>query len=170
MMKRLFLLSFVLCLASVAALQADTVQIMFTGQCSDCNGKAQGILTVTNFTPDSVFTLNLDDFVSFSYNGTNLLDPFVLNHTNVTAVSGALGPAYPGTYDVQITAAVGTPTFISFSDGNWALSSGQGPDDFGTNSSYSLAASSVPEPGTGFLFLTVGVLVPIWRRARLPHA
>ena len=142
------------------------MQITFTGQCSDCTGEAQGILTVTNFTPDSVFGLNLDDFVSFSYNGTNLLNPFVLDHTNVTAVSGAIGPAYPGAYDVRIEAAVGTPTFVSFSNGNWALSSGQGPDDFGTNSSYSLAAASVPEPGTGVLCLSVGMLAAVRRRAK----
>src|SRR5438874_1133542 len=115
-------------IALIALAPARADQITFTGVCSDCRGNAIATLTVTGFDPAVPFTLTLSDFVSFSYAGTNLLAPFVLDHSNVISVSGTLGTTYPHPYDVFIEAAVGTPSFASSIEGVWALSSGQGLD------------------------------------------
>jgi hypothetical protein len=147
-------------------------QIYFTGVCGDCQGNALAALTVTGFDPANPFTLTLSKFVSFSYAGTDLVPPFVIDSTNVTNVSGSLGPTYPRAYDVRIDAAPGTPSFVSFADGQWALSSGQGLDDLGTISSYSLTPVSTPEPGAAFVGAGVLLLAiaSIRRRGRLRAA
>ena len=106
-MKRALIL-----LAIVESCQA--AQIYFIGVCGDCEGNASATLTVTGFDPANPFTLTLSKFVSFSYAGTDLVPPFVIDSTNVTNVSGSLGPTYPRAYDVRIDAAPGTPSFVSF--------------------------------------------------------
>src|SRR6266567_4182978 len=87
-MKRALIL-----LAIVESCQA--AQIYFIGVCGDCEGNASATLTVTGFDPANPFTLTLSKFVSFSYAGTDLVPPFVIDSTNVTNVSGSLGPTYP---------------------------------------------------------------------------
>ena len=164
-MKRALIL-----LAIVESCQA--AQIYFIGVCGDCEGNASATLTVTGFDPANPFTLTLSKFVSLSYAGTDLVPPFVIDSTNVTNVSGSLGPTYPRAYDVRIDAAPGTPSFVSFADGQWALSSGQGLDDLGTISSYSLTPVSTPEPGAAFVGAGVLLLAiaSIRRRGRLRAA
>jgi len=137
---------------------AHATQIQFTGICSDCAGNALAILTVTGFDPSSAFTLTLDNFVSFSYAGTNLTQAFVIDSSNVQSVSGTLGPDYPHAYDVSIQANPPTRSFASSAGGNWAISSGQGPDDVGASSFYSPTAVATPEPGAA-LEVAGGILL-----------
>jgi|ERR1043166_8133731 hypothetical protein len=77
-------------LAIVESCQA--AQIYFTGVCGDCEGNTSATLTVTGFDPANPFTLTLSKFVSFSYAGTDLVPPFVIDSTNVTNVLGSPRP------------------------------------------------------------------------------
>ena len=167
------LVPFLVSLASVCAIQADPIsdpvtEITFTGVCSDCAGEAVAILSVTDFRPDTVFDLTLSDFVSFQYLGTDLVKPYTIDSSSVLSVSGMLGPALPGSYDIEVLTTGARLNFLSFSDGSWELApsaSGQGLDDFGATSCYSLgpcdslASAPVPEPAAmPLLALVLGAL------------
>ncbi len=135
----------------------------FSGKCSDCLdgvGIATAHLTVSGYTPGSTLTLTTGNFVSFVYDGTNLLSPYTV--TTPDAVSGLLGPTFPGAYSVSISGA--GLIFSSDTSGNWSISSGAGEQDFGTNGSYS-ATSATPEPGTAAL-LGLSVLSLLFLRRR----
>ena len=134
-----------LCLALACSAHADTfTQFTFTGVCSDCAGEAIAMLTVTGFIPGQVFTLDLTNFVSFSYAGTNLRAGFDIAPSDNPTVSGSLGPTFPNPYHVQVITPDTVRGFSSEADGTWGVTSGQGLDDQGTSSSWDLA---VPEPG-----------------------
>ncbi|HTS29949.1 MAG TPA: hypothetical protein VMH81_28955 [Bryobacteraceae bacterium] len=166
-MKHLLVVSLV-SLASVCVMRADTVtEITFTGVCSDCKGDAVATLSVTGFSLGTVFDLTLDDFMSFHYLGTDLTSPFTIDKSDVSSVSGSLGPTFPGSYGVELVpTTIGLRSFSSLADGSWGVSSGQGQDDFGSASSYSLAPTSVPEPAAMQLMALVFLAVSCLARRR----
>ncbi|HEY1342597.1 MAG TPA: PEP-CTERM sorting domain-containing protein [Bryobacteraceae bacterium] len=146
-MRRLSAVAALFLLPAGAALAATaTTDLFFSGVCSDCASVAHATLTVTGFTPGEVFTLDLSNFVQFSYEGTNIRGPFVITPSDNPIVSGSLGPSFPNPYPVSVSTPDTIRAFASQADGSWAVSSGQGPDDFGAVSSYSLTAA--PEPAT----------------------
>ncbi len=68
--------------SSLANVAATYTEYDFVGQCSDCEGTGQGKLTLQNYTVGESFSAS--NFVSFSYEGTNLLQPYTItaNDTN----------------------------------------------------------------------------------------
>jgi len=144
-----------LCLALAGSAHADTfTQFTFTGVCSDCSGTATATLTVTGFIPGQAFTLDLSNFVSFHYNGTNLRPPFDITPSDNPDVDGSLGPTFPNPYHVHVATPDTVRAFASEADGSWGVSSGQGLDDQGTSSNWDLAA---PEPVTAAI-AAIGLL------------
>jgi hypothetical protein len=147
-----------LVLLSVAVPQAQaiplTTSISFDGTCTDCTGHGLGTLLVTGFVPGNQFTLNSGNFVSFTYQGSNLQSPFVINTSNVTTVAGTLGPNFPGPFNVQIVSLTLQVEFQSFSDGTWQIFNPT-LNDFGAASSFDTAG--VPEPET-IVLTGIGIL------------
>ena len=115
----------------------------FSGTCTDCTGTATATLTLTNYTQGN--TVLFANLVSFQYDGTNLLAPFLINQANLLSISGIIPVALPNQADFFIQ---NTSVFVFHTDnrGFW----GAGPDDFGTNGVFAAKAptSGVPEPAT----------------------
>ena len=150
------------CIAHAGPL--PVTQFTFTGVCSDCAGSAIATLTVTGFTPGLAFNLDLSDFVSFSYAGTNLRGPFVITASDDPTVFGSLGPAFPNPYLVHVEIPSTPSGFDSELDGSWAVAD-QGIDDQGASSSWDVAT---PEPATaaiaGFGVLALAMISRYARR------
>jgi hypothetical protein len=158
---RLSLLAFVavICLHATQAHAVVAGNNIFTtfnfiGQCTDCSGSAAAQLEVKNYTDGT--SLTAANFVSFTYDGTNLLSPFTITSAQLLGISGSIGPGLPGSFTVSIASLIPNLQFQSSTSGSWSVTStAQTPDDFGSSSSYSV----VPEPvsmallGTGLLGL-----------------
>lgn len=97
----------------------------FTGQCSDCNGSAAAQLEVRNYIDGT--SLTATNFVSFTYDGTNLLNPFTITAANLTGISGSVGPGLPGSFTVAIESLSLNLQFQSNINGTWSVSSAQTP-------------------------------------------
>ena len=118
----------------------------FTGLCTDCSGTAHAELEVQNYQLGT--QLALPEFVSFHYDGTNLLPAFTI--TSVIQFSGSIGPNLPGEFDIFIGPSNPRFDFLTATTGQWDV----GPaGDFGNQSTWDLA---VPEPGT-LTLLAVGL-------------
>jgi len=132
-----------------------TTTYNFSGQCTDCNGTATAQLTLLSsyVLGTSITTSN---FVSFHYDGTNLISAFTINLADVGFLSGSLPATLPG----PATLSVIDTTFFGFDSGitgQWNV----GGDDFGTLGVYSLAGATTgaPEPGTlGVMGAGLGLL------------
>lgn len=118
----------------------------FTGVCSDCSGNAKGTLTLSSgYTLGSAITSS--NFISFVYNGTNLLPAFTIVPTDAGfTVSGNLS-VIPGAN--LVTANTAGPTFFSDTSGFWCAGVGNACLlDFGRQSTYSQSAAATPEPAS----------------------
>lgn len=131
--------------ATTAALSTFT----FTGQCTDCNGTATGSLVLQNYTlGQQIGDLN---FVSFTYNGTNLFNAITIAAADKPILFGSIDPPVPKaeTFDISNNVV----EFISSTDGSWCV--GQSfsctlAADFGSAHVWAAVAdgTSVPEPMT----------------------
>jgi hypothetical protein len=131
--------------ATTSALSTFT----FAGQCTDCNGTATGSLVLQNYTlGQQIGDLN---FVSFTYNGTNLFNAITIAAADKPILFGSIDPTLPKaeTFDVSNNVV----EFISSTDGSWCI--GQSfsctlSADFGPTHIWSAVAdgTSVPEPMT----------------------
>lgn len=133
----------------------------FAGICADCVGTATAQLRLADYAVGTPVAKS--NFVSLTYAGTNLVRPFTLTAADVTTVTGALNPPFPGAQDFIVTSD--NQVFSTFSFGYWCV--GTTPDactsDMGDDHAWSLATvSDVPEPvsaallGTGFLAVAIG--------------
>jgi hypothetical protein len=150
-------------LASALPASASTISYDFTGACSDCyggSGNAYGTLVLSaTYTPGSPITTS--NFVSFTYDGTNLLGPFTITNSSPDlSVSGSIPSVLPSAATVSIDAVV-NETFLEFNtntDGAWSVTNP--PTDMGTLSSWSAVSTSAPEPGTSGL-LGLGLIAAL---------
>ena len=116
----------------------------FSGTCSDCTGTATATLTLANYTQGNA--IGFSNLVSFQYDGTNLLAPFLVNQANLLSISGIIPLALPSQADFFIE----NTSFLFFRTINASGGWNAGNDDFGTNGVFAAKAptSGVPEPAT----------------------
>jgi hypothetical protein len=136
-----------------ASLAAINKTYNFSGTCADCRGFGDGILTLgSSYVPGSSITQG--DFISFSYLGTDLYDPFtVLPLDAGFSVSGSLPSVLPSTATVRISS--GLEFFNTTLSGAWSV--GLNTLDYGPLSTWSTnTPASTPEPAT-FGFAAMGL-------------
>jgi hypothetical protein len=122
----------------------------FSGGCTDCTGTATGTLTVTgNYLLGSA--LSIFNFVSFTYDGTNLLPAYTITAAQTPFVSGSLPATLPSSASLDIASS--SVEFLSFANGFWCTGPGCAAD-FGGSNSFTPAAVT-PEPASLGL-LTLG--------------
>ena len=151
------------------AVPAAAVDFEFSGTCIDCSGTGKGTLVLKDYTFGD--TLTAANFVSFTYS-SNLLSYTLHSVDDLTgSLTDVTGPAF-------VVFHGGGFTFDSLVAGPfspWCTgSTGACSSDFGLVSSWSLAASAVPEPAMwGAMVLGFGLLGASMRRPRrvgLMHA
>lgn len=156
--------------AAGATVLSTQTTYSFSGTCSDCQGPALAELTLANYTAGQSITNN--NFVSFHYDGTNLLSGYTILNDAGLYVSGSINNPLPGTenfYVMGFTQTTGAPglqqVFETFNGGNWdtglPVSADYGPTHLWNATP---AATAVPEPMSAAL-LGAGVLgVAVARR------
>ena len=134
-----------------AMARAGLVTYSFSGACApdDCSGTVSASLTLKDYVQGtSVTTAN---FVSFTYDGSDLLAAFTVTPGDLLAFTGMLPAGLPGPADVTIRSTVQVPrlTTQGTTAGNFDSFLLDGPfnwqvgrlNDFGTRGIW-----SVPEP------------------------
>lgn len=140
------LLPVALSLASPAA-RADTLSTFdFSGTCSDCTGSGTAALVLNNYTLGTA--ISASNFVSFTYNGTDLLAAFTITASPDVVVQGSIDEPLPGP---ETFAVFGDENdFSSSSTGFWCVGGGC-VADYGFTHVWMTttdATASVPEPMT----------------------
>ncbi len=143
--------------AFAIALAGSDYTFNFTGQCTDCSGQGLGTLRVTNYVLGNGFSDF--NFVSFQYQGTDLLAPFSIDAVTALGpvfLSGSIGQA-SGPYNVHLTGFNRFESFVDFntsSDGSW--NTGRPIADYGINGIWQQpdANPGVPEPATWISMIT----------------
>jgi MYXO-CTERM domain-containing protein len=112
----------------------------FTGTCSDCSGTGTATLTLGNYTLGQPITTS--NFISLTYNGTNLQGAFTIpTGAPNLSVSGSI-TTVPGTNNVTVVSSLfNSVVFNSSTTGSWFVGLG----DAGTTSVWT-AASPTPTP------------------------
>lgn len=140
--------------------RADTITYNFSGICSDCTGTASASLVLQDYKlGDQIGDTN---FISFTYNGTNLFGPYTITAADLPSFYGSIDPALPRAENVGIFG--NAFEFTSSVDGFWCTGvSSSCSLDYGASNLWSAAATTpdtpVPEPmtlgllGTGLLGL-----------------
>jgi hypothetical protein len=136
----------------------------FHGTCSDCSGTATATLVLSNYTLGQAITGA--NFVSFTYNGTNLQVPFTITASTLQSVSGSM-TTIPGANTFEVVASnLNEIEFESQVNGSWFCGLG----DSGTLGTWTGAPPTTPAPPTSLL-VGVGLLAfaafGFWRRHRL---
>lgn len=143
----------------------STTTFHFSGTCTDCSGTATATLLLAgNYTLGTPITTS--NFVSFTYNGTNLTGAFTYNTaTPGLSVSGSMSNI-PGQNTFYIVNNLGV-FFTSGLNGGWSV----GLTDLGTGGTWTGtgAVSATPAPSTSLL-LAMGLMsllaFRLWRRPR----
>lgn len=151
-----------------AAIVNTTTTFYFTGNCVDCaqTAQSQGYtvtaeLTLLNYTLGQTISAgDSGNFVSFTYNGSNLVDPFTVMNGEFVNASGAITNV-PGLNDFDVTFDDGLYFTTSASGQFEVCASGPGGYYSGSCTRYQIAdfgsgawsstqgnASNVPEPAS----------------------
>jgi MYXO-CTERM domain-containing protein len=145
----------------------STTTFNFSGTCSDCSGTATASLVLAgSYTLGTPITSS--NFVSFTYNGTNLTGPFTYTPSTVNfSVSGSI-TNIPGSNAFVVAGGNNSLDFITNTNGTWFV----GLSDQGTAGTWSMPGSSVsptPAPPTS-IWLLIGLMsvaaFGVWQRRR----
>ena len=139
-------------LAAIAPARAVTTTAIvstfdFSGTCSDCTGAGTGELKLGNYNLGDAITAN--NFLSFVYNGTNLLPAFSITAADASGLSGSMSAPLPGAEDFSVVGNDGD--FTSQANGFWCVG-GACYADYGFSHSWtavqtiSTTPTGVPEP------------------------
>lgn len=152
----------------------------FFGNCQDCAFRAEqtnypvtATLTLQNYVQG--FALTNANFVSFQYDGSNLLPAYTvtgasLSPLNFISLTGTLWDGGPENFSLAFGP---TGYFNMQADRNWQTCvtavGNCSPADYGDRGNLSLGNSTVPEPATYVLMAAgLGVLGIASRRRKLP--
>lgn len=156
--------------AANAVVATTQTTYYFSGTCTDCRGTALGELTLSNYAAGQ--SINNSNFVSFQYDGTDLLSEYIILNGPGLYVVGSIRNPLPGTDDFYLTGFAQTAggeriqqVFETFADGRW--DTGLPTADYGATHLWSAtpAATAVPEPMSAAL-LGAGVLGTAMARRR----
>jgi hypothetical protein len=181
-------LTFALSAGAQASVANTYTTYDFVGKCTDCEGYGRAHLTLVNYTyGDQILAeswneeiYNEDDtevigwvnhlanFVSFSYEGSNLFPAFSISAGGAGVGAGGVIASPQDSqfgFDVQSSTGrvdqYGEQLFVYFRanrNGNWFLGERNNVNDYGTNGTWVQAASNqVPEPSTLALLSLAGV-------------
>ena len=181
-----------LMMAAASAAEAQQSIWRFTGNCIDCANafelssyEATATLTLKDYLSGE---LNDNHFVSFVYDGSNLIDEYVVDANNFGGMAGNL-TASPQSFAITFGARgffvlgfgdSGDGDKPSINAGQWAtcpdsdvpvessfFCSGLVPDDFGNDGAFVMdkPTTTVPEPGTyALMAMGLGALTIVTRR------
>lgn len=134
----------------------------FSGICLDCIGTVTGKLTLQNYVPGT--EIDIPNFVSFVYDGSDLLAPFSVSANDLEFFDGALNA--DGTLATSVinfgsfqTSASNSDDFFIRNNGFWVI----GSSDFGNSGQFTPAL--VPAPAT-LALLSLGLAGLQLRRRR----
>lgn len=140
--------SFALAAPAHAVTTAPVVSTFdFSGVCNDCIGTGTGELQLGNYNLGDPISAN--NFLSFVYNGTNLLSAFTITAADASGLSGSMSVPLPGAEDFSVTGT--SNNFTSQSGGFWCVG-GACYADYGFSSQWtaiqtaSTIPTAVPEP------------------------
>ncbi|HEY6433128.1 MAG TPA: hypothetical protein VIZ17_14200, partial [Acetobacteraceae bacterium] len=122
-MPRLLVVLTLLLLAVRPSL-AGTVTYQFTGVCTDCAGDVSAQLVLQDYTPGTGIG---SAFVSFTYDGSNLILGFTISQGGQNTSTGTLPVDLPGPASIYVQGGTAWfephyTDFSSSSDGSWSLS------------------------------------------------
>jgi hypothetical protein len=151
----------------LASAAPGTITFNFSGTCSDCSGTATASLVLAGgYTLGTPITSS--NFVSFTYNGTNLTGPFTFTPSSPNfSVSGSM-TNIPGANAFYVVGSSNAVYFDSVLSGNWNV----GLSDQGTAGTWSMSGggvSATPAPPT-IILLAIGLMsltaFGVWQRRR----
>jgi hypothetical protein len=127
----------------------------FTGVCLDCINEEtetniiHAILVLQNYhLGDPILPGHL---VSFTYGGSDIVDPFTIDPGNLDQISGAMPTVLPGSsaFFIRTVAPggvfLGMQTYVNPAD-SWIVFRAEGVDDYGFT--YAWDGAAVPEPSS----------------------
>lgn len=154
--------------AQAIAVAPPPLTLFFSGICEDCASRSNPLdhrvtakLVLQNYLQGSA--ISAANFVSFSYDGSNLLLPYTILPSSLLRVSGNIPFALPSAFDFHVTSA--DHYFDLLIGGRW--DTGVPPrTSADTGGSGSLGPTAVPEPATMLLMGAALAAAGLARRRR----
>lgn len=151
-MKQLLLWIGLLLLAGSGTAHAipSATTYYFYGTCADCNGTAEAQLVLQDYTLGN--SIEDDNFVSFTYDGTNLVAGFTVDAGQYYSgsMAGEIDAPLPAAEYFTIDPDNGGKYFSSFSSGYWCVEDACA-GDYGSPNLWSNGPLAVPEPASSAL-------------------